>query len=96
MSEQDGLIELASVPDHDNLVAEAWVGGRQLCEVSYERGVLSCLCFAGEDAAQAHRELVALAERRIRETYLVPASTPMISTSCSDAMGRAAGTAADS
>lgn len=33
-------VQIASVPDRDNLVAEIWVGDQQLAEVSQETGTL--------------------------------------------------------
>ena len=93
MSGQEGSIELASVPDRENLVAEASAGGVQICEISYEQGRLCCLCFVNENALLSHGELIAAAEQRMREAYGIPATTPMVFALHSDFEERAFGTA---
>lgn len=85
MSQQESSVELASVPDRDNLVAEVWAGETEVCEISYEHGILHCLYFVGETVARRHRTLIASAERRLREMYDVPPSTPMLTTASSGA-----------
>lgn len=77
MSASNGSVELASFPDRENLVAEAWSEGVQLCEVSYEQGQLLCIVFADEGTLPSHADLVAKAEWRLRELYGIPPSTPM-------------------
>ena len=65
------FVQMASLPDRENLVAEAWSDGKQICEVSYENGTFSCLIFSSKAVSEDEQDLIEKAVSRMRLEYNV-------------------------
>ena len=63
------FIQMASLPDRENLVVEVWVNNTEICEVSFEDGILSCLRFSSEPVSEDEQDLIDQAVSRLKSTY---------------------------
>ena len=63
------FIQMASLPDRENLVVEVWINNTEICEVSFEDVVLSCLRFSNEPVSEDEQDLIEQAVSRLKSTY---------------------------
>ena len=79
---RSGLVQLASLPDCDNVAAEGWLDGVQVCEVSFENGKIACQLFdTGLMPPERIKAVVAAAIDRLRAFHSIPSSVPVTSSS---------------
>ena len=65
-------IQLASLPDRENLVAEGWISGTQICEVAYEGQEITCYVFQRGRAIDDADIVIKEALQRLRSEYNIP------------------------
>ena len=69
-------IQLASLPDRDNVVAEGWLDGVQICEVSFEDRNLACQLFhTGLMPSMQTQPVIDAAIERLRTFHSVSSTT---------------------
>ena len=62
---------LASLLDRENLVAEGWISGTQICEVAYEGEEFTCYLFERGKTVDGADVVVREALQRLRSEYLI-------------------------